>query len=85
MDRASTPQADHETVWATPVGNIRKDMPVLAPDGAVIGRVAGVEGDQVMLAGGDDFIPITLIDGVGDQGVLLQGRGDATFGLGAQP
>ncbi len=30
-------------------------------------------------------IPLTLVDGVSQDAVLLQPRGDATFGLGAQP
>ncbi len=76
-----------EEVWTTVVGTIRKGMKVIAPDGACLGHVTGVKGDEVMLDGDDgkDFISLTQVDGVGEEGVLLQGRGDATFGLGAQP
>ncbi|MCJ2188078.1 DUF2171 domain-containing protein [Novosphingobium beihaiensis] len=73
-----------EEVWTTVVGTIRKGMNVIAPDGSSIGLVAGVHGGEVLFEGGDS-IPLTLVDGVGEEGVLLQRRGDETFGLGAQP
>ncbi|MCJ2179332.1 DUF2171 domain-containing protein [Novosphingobium album (ex Hu et al. 2023)] len=73
-----------EQVWTTVAGTIRKGMKVIAADGSCLGTVASVEHGEVLFEGGD-VIPLTLVDGVGEEGVLLQGRGDATFGLGAQP
>ncbi|MGE4306817.1 MAG: DUF2171 domain-containing protein [Novosphingobium sp.] len=86
-DAAKGQAPDGETAWTTVVGTIRKGMKVIDPDGACLGHVASVKGDEVMLDGdeGKDFISLTQVDGVGEEGVLLQGRGDATFGLGAQP
>ena len=63
-DAAKGQAPDGETAWTTVVGTIRKGMKVIDPDGACLGHVASVKGEE---------------------GVLLQGRGDATFGLGAQP
>ena len=74
----------NEEVWTTVAGTIRKGMKVIAPDGTSLGLVAAVRGGDVLFEGGD-AIPLTLVDGVGEEGVLLQGRGDTTFGLGAQP
>ncbi|MEJ2409600.1 MAG: DUF2171 domain-containing protein [Novosphingobium sp.] len=73
-----------EEVWTTVVGTIRKGMKVIAHDGTSIGLVAEVKGGELLFEGGDT-IPLTLIDGVGEEGVLLQRRGDETFGLSAQP
>ncbi|WP_067734307.1 DUF2171 domain-containing protein [Novosphingobium naphthalenivorans] len=73
-----------EEVWTTVVGTIRKGMAVIAPDGSSLGLVAAVKGGEILFEGGDS-IPLTLVDGVSEEGVLLQRRGDATFGLGAQP
>ena len=82
-------QPPGETAWSTPEGTIRRGMPVIAPDGTVIGTVAGVEGEELLLEGASgeqqEFVALSQVDGVGEQGVLLSGRGDATFGLGAQP
>ncbi|MCT2398425.1 DUF2171 domain-containing protein [Novosphingobium mangrovi (ex Huang et al. 2023)] len=76
-----------EQVWTTVVGTIRKGMKVIAPDGSCLGTVASIDHDAVKLEGGsgDDFISLTQIDGVSEEGVLLSTRGDATFGLGGQP
>jgi hypothetical protein len=76
-----------EEIWTTVVGTIRKGMKVIAADGSCLGTVASVDHDAVKLEGGsgDDFISLTQVDGVGEQGVLLSGRGDATFGLGGEP
>ncbi|MEE4451298.1 DUF2171 domain-containing protein [Novosphingobium resinovorum] len=77
---------DSQTAWTTLQGTIRKGMKVLGPDGACIGTVAGLEGEELMLEGGShDFVAISQVDGIGDDAVLLADRGDATFGLGATP
>jgi hypothetical protein len=90
----STQPNDSDTAqgnsWTTEVGTIRKGMKVIDADGTVLGTVARVEGEEVLLAEHaegerDSFILITQIDGVSEDAVLLQGRGDATFGLGAEP
>jgi hypothetical protein len=81
-----SPYDTEETAWHTPEGTIRKGMKVIDADGTVLGTIAGVSGEEVFLEGAPgEFIAITQIDGVGEETVLLAGRGDATFGLGAQP
>ena len=71
--------------WSTAVGTIRKGMKVLEPDGGCIGHVAAVAGDELQLTGGSHaFVLITQVDGVSEDAVLLQPRGDTSFGLGAQ-
>ncbi len=80
---------DQRSSWATSVGTIRRGMKVIGPDGDPIGTVSRVEGERVILAehaAGEDgpFIAVTQIDGVSEDAVLLQGRGDATFGLAAE-
>lgn len=82
--------ADPPAAWNTPLGTIRQGMRVLAPDGSVLGTVAGMEGEELLLdpltpGEAPAFVTLTLVDGVGAEGVLLSGRGDATFGLGAEP
>ncbi|HKR91571.1 DUF2171 domain-containing protein [Novosphingobium sp.] len=76
--------------WHTPAGTIRQGMKVFAADGTCVGTVRAVDGEEVLLSGADPadqtaFIAVSQIDGVGPDGVLLSGRGDATFGLGAEP
>ncbi|HUD27338.1 MAG TPA: DUF2171 domain-containing protein [Novosphingobium sp.] len=89
MTTPSTQSTDDETAWTTESGTIRKGMKVIAPDGTVLGIVAGVEGEEVLLAehAGEHrpFVAISQIDGVNEDSVLLSDRGDATFGLGAEP
>lgn len=75
-----------DTAWTTQQGTIRKGMKVIAADGVVIGTVAALEGEELMLeSGSHDFVAITQIDGISADAVLLSDRGDATFGLGATP
>lgn len=90
MSAPTTQSTSDETAWATVSGTIRKGMKVIAPDGNCLGTVTRVEGEEVLLeaAGTSDeraFIAVSQIDGVSEEGVLLSDRGDATFGLGAQP
>lgn len=78
-----------QTAWTTAVGTIRKGMRVIDADGACIGTVASLEGDEIMLEpqgqGREaEFVTLTQVDGVDESSVLLSGRGDATFGLGGQ-
>ena len=71
----------------TESGTVREGMSVVDSYGHVIGTVAGVEGDRLRLSSHDShddgaaFLPISLIDGVDGDRVLLSGRGDASFGL----
>jgi hypothetical protein len=75
-----------QEAWTTPQGTIRRGMKVIAADGTCIGTVARLEGDELMLEeGSGSFVALTQIDGVSADSVLLENRGDATFGLGAEP
>ena len=75
-----------ETSWPTESGFVRKGMTVIDPDGMVLGVVDRVEGQEVLLAEpGHPFITVSEIDGIDGDRILLAPRGDATFGLGAQP
>lgn len=72
------------------VGAIRREMTVVESDGSFVGIVEAVEGDRIRLKStgsesDDRYLPITLVDGVDDERVILSRRGDAYFGLGAQP
>ncbi|PEQ11708.1 hypothetical protein B2G71_15925 [Novosphingobium sp. PC22D] len=74
--------------FRTFAGTIREHMQVIDSEGKVLGTVAEVRGDQIMLtASGDapESLPVSMIDGIDANAVLLAGRGDASFGLGAQP
>lgn len=77
--------ANAATSWPTPEGFVRRGMKVIAPDGTCLGTVASVENGEVLLADDDSFVSVTQIDGISADAVLLADRGDATFGLGAQP
>lgn len=83
-------QPGGETAWTTVVGTIRKGMPVIDADGTRIGKVAYLDGEEIVLEpdepGQDaEFVALTQVDGVDETSVLLSGRGDATFGLGGEP
>jgi len=77
--------------FRTFAGTIDEHMQVIDVDGKVLGTVADVRGDQIMLETPDpetkelESLPVSLIDGIDKNAVLLAGRGDASFGLGAQP
>jgi hypothetical protein len=77
--------------YQTFAGTICEGMEVIAGDGSSLGHVASVEGSNIRLVnsdgpdGGDFSLPLSLIDGISEGKVLLAGRGDASFGLGAQP
>jgi hypothetical protein len=87
---ASRQAPDQEAAWPTVVGTIRRGMRVIAPDGACLGTVSSVQGEEILLeplGSGDqaEFLALSQVDGVNDTSVLLSGRGDATFGLGSEP
>lgn len=90
MTEPSPHSTSDETAWATASGTIRKGMKVVGPDGSLLGTVDGLDGEELLLAECEpgerpSFVAVTQIDGISDDTVLLSGRGDATFGLGAQP
>lgn len=86
MTHPSTPTGSDETSWFTPAGRVRKGMKVVAADGSILGTVTGLDGEELFLDGGEhEFVATTQIDGISEDTVLLAPRGDATFGLGAQP
>ncbi|WP_313441111.1 DUF2171 domain-containing protein [Novosphingobium sp.] len=75
-----------QTSWPTESGVVKKGMTVIAADGGVIGVVDHVDGQEVILEGeGASFVAVSEIDGVDGDRILLSPRGDATFGLGAEP
>lgn len=87
---AANGQSPGGDAWTTSLGTIRKGMSVVDADGTCIGTVASLVGDEIMLeprAEGEEaeFVSLTQVDGVDETSVLLSGRGDATFGLGAEP
>lgn len=92
---ANRPSADRSNAGAksfrTFAGTIYEHMQVLDVDGKLLGTVAEVRGDQIMLETPDpetnalESLPLSLIDGIDGNAVLLAGRGDASFGLGAEP
>jgi len=72
--------------WPTAWGAIHKGMTVIAADGYPVGTVDHVEGQEVILEGeGSSFVALSEINGVDGNRILLSPRGDATFGLGAEP
>lgn len=72
--------------WPTAWGAIRKGMKVIAADGYPVGTVDHVDGQEIILEGdGSSFVAMSEIDGVDGDRILLSPRGDATFGLGAEP
>lgn len=77
--------------FRTFAGTIVQGMDVISSDGRFLGQVDRVEGDHIILVPASYseteayFVPLSLIDGIAQGQVLLAGRGDGTFGLGAQP
>ena len=75
--------------FQTFAGTIVAGMKVISGDDQVIGTVETVRDNQIVLAsedgGGEMSVPLGLIDGIGEGRVLLSGRGDSSFGLGATP
>ncbi|MCB2047753.1 MAG: DUF2171 domain-containing protein [Novosphingobium sp.] len=75
--------------FRTFAGTIARGMVVLDANDRIIGEVDRVESDHIILVSGpgspDYFVPLSLIDGISGSKVLLSGRGDAAFGLGATP
>ncbi len=73
--------------FATAAGTVREGMPVVDSYGHAIGIVASVEGERMRLTSTDPhddgvaFLPVSLIDGIDGDRVLLGGRGDASFGM----
>lgn len=83
--------APHEgQSFATAVGTLYEGMAVVDSYGHTIGLVSSVDGERMRLASTDPhddgvaFLPVSLIDGIDGNRVLLAGRGDASFGLAAQ-
>ena len=72
--------------FATALGTIRAGMQVVDSYGRAIGAVAGVEDERLRLASNDShadgvsFVPLSLVEGIDGDRVLLGGRGDASFG-----
>jgi Uncharacterized protein conserved in bacteria len=69
---------------------IEPGLAIIAADGERVGTVAALEGNLIRLQEDGEgaepsYIPVSLVSGVGTKGVLLSGRGDATFGEGAEP
>ncbi|HKX79847.1 MAG TPA: DUF2171 domain-containing protein [Novosphingobium sp.] len=89
--RLGTMGAPHASGGARAAAFIRPGMTVIRSDGSVIGTVDRVDGGRVWLTGDanrdgiPEFLPVSLVDGVDDARVILSERGDASFGLGADP
>jgi hypothetical protein len=73
--------------FETAEGTVRSGMIVVDNAGQTIGIVSRIEGDKMRLASNDphddsdSFLPVSLIDGIDGNRVLLGGRGDASFGM----
>lgn len=88
VDRGSN-RPDPEAQFPTAAGIVRAGMTVVDSYGHVLGVVADLDGERLRLASADphqdgvSFLPVSLIDGIDDDRVLLGGRGDASFGIDA--
>jgi hypothetical protein len=64
---------------------IKRDMLVMSAEGTFLGTVQGIEGDEIRLSPGGDaehtLLPLSLVDGVDDNRVVMRGRGDNAFGM----
>jgi hypothetical protein len=64
---------------------IRRDMLVMSAEGTFLGTVQGIEGDEIRLSPGGDaehtLLPLSLVDGVDDNRVIMRSRGDNAFGM----
>jgi len=73
--------------FATPEGTVRSGMAVIDASGHPIGFVTAIEGEKMRISSTDPhddgvaFLPVSLIDGVDGDRVLLASRGDASFGM----
>jgi hypothetical protein len=73
--------------FETASGTVRAGMTVVDSYGHALGTVSSVDGERLRLASSDPhddgvaFLPVSLIDGIDGNRVLLSGRGDASFGL----
>ena len=81
---------DLSQCYRTFAGTICKGMEVVDAGEHLIGHVDSIEGDRIRLAladgaPSDDFLPFSLIAGISKTRISLAARGDASFGLGAQP
>ncbi|MET1757076.1 DUF2171 domain-containing protein [Novosphingobium sp. RD2P27] len=80
---------DPDAEFQTTAGAVRAGMTVLDSYGHALGIVSGLDGERLRLASTDPhddgvaFLPVSLIDGIEGNNVLLGGRGDASFGIDA--
>jgi len=76
--------------YETQEGTIRIGMEVVDGYGNVLGRITGIEQGRMRLSSNDPhddgvaFMPISLVDGIDGERVLLAGRGDASFGVASE-
>ena len=65
---------------------IREGMEVVSDEGAHVGTVAGIEGDEILLgreassAATQEFVPLSLVAAVEGNRVIMRARGDNSFG-----
>lgn len=65
---------------------IRAGMEVVSDEGSYIGTVAGVEGDEILLAReassgeGREYVPLSLVAAVDGNRIITRARGDNSFG-----
>ncbi|GGC32687.1 hypothetical protein GCM10011371_20140 [Novosphingobium marinum] len=73
--------------FQTQAGTIEQGMEVVDADEKHVGIVDKVANGQIALSRADEtggeqtYIPLSLIDGIGEGKVILAGRGDASFGV----
>lgn len=86
----TAPPATESESFATAAGTLRAGMAVVDSYGHTVGIITSVDGDRMRLSSSDPhddgvaFLPLSLIDGIEGDRVLLAGRGDASFGMPTQ-
>lgn len=85
--QSPAPQERGGASFTTANGSIRAGMEVVDGYGKMIGAVSGVEGERLQLTStdshsdGSSFVPLSLVEAIEGNRVILGGRGDASFGL----
>ena len=89
IGRAASPTATQtHSMGGSYAAQVHPAMRVVDSDGNVVGTVKAVDGDEIRLVGTSDgdphrFVPLSLVEGIDGDRVLMRGRGDNAFGVAA--